>query len=521
MTTRCRFPIACALVALLAASVSMFAQNETPAKKPAEMTPAEKAKVEQEKKAAKAAEEAQKRTWTTVYRPTHVPDRVILTWNGDPSTSQAVTWRTDPTVAKAVGQVALSEGGPAFDPLSAKNRPVLEKVTTVAGKTEFLKSDLFEANYHSVSFTGLKPGTRYVYRVGDGATWSEWFEFRTPSDKPEPLSFIYFGDAQNEVKSHWSRVVRGAFADMPRAHFILHAGDLINRANADGEWGEWHQAAGWINGMVPSVPTPGNHEYGAPPSATAKVEEKTDQAKDAKAPRPKSRLSVNWRPQFTLPENGPPGLEETVYYFDIQGVRVISLNSNEKQEEQVPWMEQVLANNPNKWTVITFHHPIYSTAKGRDNKKLRELWRPVFDKYTPDLVLQGHDHTYGRSGVMREDNLVTGARVEDERGTVYVVSVSGPKLYKLEQAEWMKASAADAQLYQLIRIEGDTLHYEARAANGALYDSFDLKKRAKKPAGGAGGLGVYAWAALGVIGAVGAAVVGHRLLLKAAGGVSK
>ena len=42
-----------------------------------------------------------------------------------------LTWRTDPTVTNAVGQFALSESGPAFDPLGAKTRPVPEKVTTV------------------------------------------------------------------------------------------------------------------------------------------------------------------------------------------------------------------------------------------------------------------------------------------------------------------------------------------------------------------------------------------------------
>jgi len=514
MTTRCRFPVACALAGLLAAGVSLFGQEPTE-KKPADQTPEEKAKAAEEKKAAAAAAEAQKRTWMTAYRPTHIPDRVILTWNADPATTQAVTWRTDTTVTAAVGQIALSEGGPAHDPLNSKSRPVAEKTTTVAGKTEFLQSDLFEANYHSVSFTGLKPGTKYVYRVGDGNTWSEWFEFRTASDKPEPLSFIYFGDAQNEVKSHWSRVIRGAYSDMPKANFIIHAGDLINRANADGEWGEWHQAAGWINGMIPSVPTPGNHEYGVPPGTLAKTD--AAEPKDAKKAAPKSRLSVNWRPQFTLPENGPAGLEESVYFIDIQGVRIISLNSNEKQEEQVPWLQQTLANNPNKWTVVTFHHPIYSTAKGRDNKKLRELWRPVFDKHTPDLVLQGHDHTYGRSGVMREDNLLTGARAEDENGTVYVVSVSGPKMYKLEKADWMQSSVADTQLYQLIKIDGDTLHYEARTANGTLYDSFDLKKKGKKEtAAPPSGWGLYMWVAIGVVGVVLTLLIGRRLLRKVA-----
>jgi hypothetical protein len=507
----CRLPFAVVLAcALVGSATPSSGQDEKKDLRPSK----------EELAAAKKADAAQREVWKVIYRPTLVPDRVILTWNGDPATTQAVSWRTDTTATKALGQVALSEGGSAHDPMGAKARPNPDKTTIVPGKTEFLKSDLFEANYHSVSFTGLKPKTKYVYRVGDGSNWSEWFEFRTASDTPDPLRFIYFGDAQNEVKSHWSRVIRGAYSDMPRANFIIHAGDLINRANADGEWGEWHYAAGWINGSIPSVPTPGNHEYGLAPGSFAKVDGK-DEPKDGKKGFPKSRLSVNWRPQFTLPEHGPAGLEETCYFFDIQGVRVISLNSNEKQEEQVKWMEGVFANNPNKWTVVTFHHPIYSTAKGRDNKKLRELWQPVFDKYTPDIVLQGHDHTYARSGVMREDNLVTGARVHDERGSVYVVSVSGPKFYKLETADWMKSSAVDTQLYQLITIDGDTLHYEARTANGTVYDSFDLHKSSKPVAAvvapPADGARHYTWVAIAMLGVVGTALVGHRVLKRAAG----
>ena len=46
-----------------------------------------------------------------------------------------------------------------------------------------------------------------TYRVGDGVNWSEWFHFRTASDRPEPFSFIYFGDAQTDLKSLWSRVI--------------------------------------------------------------------------------------------------------------------------------------------------------------------------------------------------------------------------------------------------------------------------------------------------------------------------
>jgi 3',5'-cyclic AMP phosphodiesterase CpdA len=386
-----------------------------------------------------------------VYRPLAVPDRVILTWTGDPARSQAVTWRTDTGVTFPAAQIAVADSGPGF----------VRAARTRTGTTTPLTTDLGTAHYHTVNFEGLMPDTRYAYRVGDGLNWSEWFQFRTASDRPEPFSFIYFGDAQNDLKSLWSRVIREAYSDAPKASFIIHAGDLINRANRDAEWGEWFGAGGWVNGMVPSIPTPGNHEY---------ERQGTDPATQVRT------LSRHWRPQFALPEHGPAGLQETAYYIDYQGVRIIALNSNERQEEQVPWLEGVLADNPNRWTVVTFHHPIYASAKGRDNQRLRELWEPVLRKHRVDVVLQGHDHTYARS------NLQTGMNVTDPKnGTVYVVSVSGPKMYAVDRQPWMARAAEDTQLYQVLSVDGSRLRYEARTAIGQLYDAFELQKRPGRP----------------------------------------
>ncbi|OYW14979.1 MAG: metallophosphoesterase, partial [Planctomycetales bacterium 12-60-4] len=178
------------------------------------------------------------------HRPTPLPDRIILTWVGDPTTSQAVTWRTDPSMAIGYAEIAVATDGPEFVKLAERH----------TATTESLETDLATAHYHSVEFAKLQPATKYVYRVGDGVNWSEWLQFTTASTEPEPFSFIYFGDAQNDVKSHWSRVVREAFRDAPKARLFLHAGDLINKANSDAEWGEWFQAGGWANGMIPSVP---------------------------------------------------------------------------------------------------------------------------------------------------------------------------------------------------------------------------------------------------------------------------
>lgn len=380
--------------------------------------------------------------------PTPEPDRVVLTWLTDPATSQAFTWRTDTTVTASVVEIAPAEASPRFMVLA----------DSVAATTERVDTDSGPAHFHSANAQGLKPATRYAYRVGSGDYWSEWYHFRTASDRPRPFTFIYFGDAQNNLLSLWSRAIRSAYGDAPGAAFMLHAGDLINRANRDLEWGEWFEAGDWIHAMVPSVPTPGNHEY----------------ARDALGRR---RLSDLWRPHFTLPSNGPQGLEESVYYIDYQGTRIISLNSNEDRDAQAPWLANVLKNNPNRWTVITFHHPIFSTKEGRDNKSLRDLWKPIFDRHRVDLVLTGHDHTYGRGR-----NLPKGVSAKDAgTGTVYVVSVSGPKMYELDAEAWWDRAAENTQLYQIITVGADTLRYEARTATGDLYDAFHLVKQRNRP----------------------------------------
>ncbi len=398
------------------------------------------------------------------YRSTAMPERILLGWKGDPATSQAVTWRTDTSVAHAYAQISIAEVGPMFVPKA--------KAAQVDATTTLVRTDLGDRHYHAVNFTGLTPHTLYVYRVGDRTNWSAWIHFRTASAEPEPFSFVYYGDAQNDLKSHWSRVFREAFSDAPRAKFMLHAGDLVNRGNRDAEWGEWCAAGGWVNGMIPTIAIPGNHEYDY---------NLFDQTPEEIA-NEERQLCLRWRARFELPENGPSELLETCYYLDYQGVRFVGMNSMEDFEQQARWLEPVLADNPNRWTIVTHHHPIFSGSKGRNNPEMRSAWQPLYDKYQVDLVLTGHDHTYGRTEQMRhEENLTTGLRTRSELGgTVYVVSVSGPKQYPRNDFTFARR-AEDTQLYQIISIDGEQLRYQARTATGTLYDGFALKKSPGKP----------------------------------------
>ncbi len=310
------------------------------------------------------------------------PDRIVVTWSGDPATSFAVNWRTNTSVERGVAEIAPATPSPRFDLV----RRSVEAETQALDLNTAYQNIQGVVHYHSAVFEGLEPATLYAYRVGDGeARWSEWIQVRTAAAEPEPFTFLYFGDAQNYVLSHWSRVIRAAYQKAPHASLSLHAGDLINRAHRDVEWAEWFKAGGWIHASVPSIPVAGNHEY----------DEQTEEQTDPKV------LSLQWRPQFTLPveESLPEHLHETVYTIDYQGVRFIVLNSNRDAEAQAEWLRGVLSDNPNIWTVVSFHHPVFSSGRGRDNPERRSLLKPTFDEFQVDLVLQGHDHTYARGQV--------------------------------------------------------------------------------------------------------------------------
>jgi Purple acid Phosphatase, N-terminal domain/Calcineurin-like phosphoesterase len=363
-------------------------------------------------------------------------DHIILTWAGNPATTQAVTWRSHVDDPKPVAEIAPAKASPNF----VKNA---RKVMAVTSPVKINGNFIY---YHSVNFTGLNPNTLYAYRVGNGDIWSEWFQFRTAGVGIQPFTFLYLGDAQNNISSLWSRTIRAAVLYSPGARFMIHSGDLVHHKNDAREWDEWFNAGDWIFASLPSLPATGNHEY-------------------KKKSGGRRTLSRFWQPQFMLPENNIPGLEETYYHLDYQGTRFVVLNSNKNIELQARWLEGVLGSNPNLWTVVVNHHPVYSSVRGRDNKTVRRLWQPLFQKYKVDLVLQGHDHVYSR-----------GHGPGRETGPVYVTSVSGPKMYKLSRAEWMDRAGGNMQLFQVISISRTVLNFKSITVTGEVYDAFDLVK---------------------------------------------
>ena len=428
--------------------------------------------------------------------PTGWPDRVVSTFDGDPTRGFAVTWRTDATIGAAIAQVVEASADARFD-LQAK---------TAKARTESVRLDALETStgratrpynrgagpvhYHSVSFRGLEPDTVYAWRVrGRAGCWTEWHQTRTlPSDGP--ISFVYLGDAQNGIRSHWSRVIRSAHATAGNAAFFLHAGDLVDQGDHDRDWAEWFAAGSHLHAQIPCVPVVGNHEY------IPVINHATGKKKRV--------LTPLWRPQFTLPiaKELPTELHEATYDLRCTNdLHLFVLNSAPSDfEAQARWLDEKLATSDARWRIVTMHHPYFipfHSNRLSDNAARIKAFSGVINRQEVDLVIVGHIHTYLRGvtpGDRQPARLATGK--PNDVKTVYVISSSGAKVGGQQAEPWVNRHVGDGEtepglphlsvdrvagntpMFQVIRVDGETLTYTAHTALGDVYDQFVVTKQA-------------------------------------------
>lgn len=382
--------------------------------------------------------------WTK-YPASPWPDHVVLTWSGDPRTTQAVQWRTSRRVS--LSRLAFTEASRASGSVSHWRQQHAVTAPLVSPTT--VNEPVL--NRHTVELTGLHPGTTYAYRIGVGEPlqWSEPRRFTTAPAGPARFSFIYMGDAQTDLDK-WGRLIHQAYNARPDAAFYMIAGDLVNRGAERDDWDELFENARGVFDRRPLVPVIGNH--------------------DCQGGQPRLYLD-----QFALPRNGPASLlPERSYSFEYGDALFVILDSNMPAASQTEWLEETLARSRALWKFVAFHHPVYSSAPNRDNKTLRELWVPIFDRHRVHLVLQGHDHAYLRTYPLRSGR----PTANPAAGTIYVVSVSGTKMYRqVKRAETAVGFTQTPTLQVIdVHLAPDRLIYRAYDGKGRLRDQFLLQR---------------------------------------------
>tara|TARA_R110002012_G_scaffold39444_1_gene109218 strand:+ start:810 stop:2309 length:1500 start_codon:yes stop_codon:yes gene_type:complete len=424
---------------------------------------------------------------------TQWPDRIIATPTVSPADSFSVTWRTDNSVNRAYGEIVQADSDARYDINAAQfvaktNNASLAKGVNNQEHFRYQANEgLPNVHYHSLTFKDLQADTYYNYRVA-GATgmWSPWQQIKTaPIDTNQDFSFLYFGDAQNGIYSHWPLVLRRAWQHAPNAKFAIYAGDLVNEGASDQQWSNWLNAGQFIHRTLPAVLVAGNHEY------DWQVHENAQKT---------WALSTLWQSQFTLPLTPalPSALQETAYVTHYPEMDIFVLDSEARGDinllhAQAQWLDQALQTSTAKWRIVTMHHPIFSScgmplnSPGQDEPEIRAAFLPIMLKHKVDLVLQGHDHAYARGSIGTQNDINKTAIPSSKKQvkTVFVTSVAGPKTYPIKPTRWdeyrdygvtLERIGENTPTYQIISKTTDNLIYQSFTSDGQIYDEFTLRK---------------------------------------------
>jgi len=373
----------------------------------------------------------------------------------DPKTTWNFTWQTLPTVTSNNVQILEATYGNDF------SNPLTK--TFIPERTSITDND--DPEYKSVSqfkakIEGLKPGTKYNYRVGSADGGYVIGTFKTEPSIPRDFTFIHLSDSQSSTASgyrQFGRVIGAIVEEYPDLEFFLETGDLIETVDREDEWRGFFDCVApyetsWRGfpetvlspfTQYPLVPVVGNH----------------DQALGNEA--------ASFRKHFTVPSNGAKGKATpgTTYSFNYGNVHFVVLNTESNPADQKAWLENDLKDNKQKWIIVSMHKGIYQQG---GKSAFFDAWASILDSYEVDLVLNGHDHVYVRTYPMRHDQ-------KTANGTIYLQTggsgiKQGAKGAVLPYQEVQ--DAAGTSTYSAITVTNDRIIVTTKKVNASASDNY-------------------------------------------------
>jgi tartrate-resistant acid phosphatase type 5 len=85
------------------------------------------------------------------------------------------------------------------------------------------------------------------------------------------------------------------------------------------------------------------------------------------------------------------------------------------QIKQISWLDSILVNNKERWTIVIGHYPIFSASYYHGNtNELIEVVKPILEQNKVDLYISGHDHDFEHIKVAdkKPEYIVTGTGSE-------------------------------------------------------------------------------------------------------------
>lgn len=269
---------------------------------------------------------------------------------------------------------------------------------------------------YTVELKNLKPGTRYMYKVGSNSM-SETHYFKTaPETNMWTAGIISDFHAYTPIPQRQAMAmnmietleqVNGKDLD-----FILHVGDITAWGGSYSFWKELYKEPYFSKYIWAGVN--GNHDNMS---------------------RGYSKLTNEYfRSVNNNPDNGYEGEEGVCYHFSYGNTLFIMLNNESMIKEEglevaQQWLRDVIRSNPSKFIVVVEHYQWFYATTGKTSQYAR--WQELFDEEGVDLAISGNNHVYART-----NTLYKGKETDGSIGTVYIQTPSSDNERGQELKEW-------------------------------------------------------------------------------------
>lgn len=377
-----------------------------------------------------------------------LPEYVISNASGNASNSKNITWMSNPQKSdnKAIMQLATKteydeKGEGAFKSIEGSS-----KVQSFLGSSDASKN--YSVRVNKVLATGLAKNTKYVYRVGDGKSWSEVKEFKTVRSGTN-TNFFVIGDTQIANKENIDKISeqlsKGNYS------FGIQTGDSVDDASVYSDWVDVLEMFGgsYLSG-VDMIHVLGNHEYMGDLDG--------DAAKNI----------------YNLPNDRRYSVE----YGNVYVATISYTTSRSQLKSDLEWLVQDAKNSKAKWKVFTMHQPAYYSNPSGSNEMINELVPSAVEEAGIDFVFSGHDHSYARTNPIKD------GKVNENEGTVYYICGStGEKSYGVvnnKDFHFANPPTTDFDAIYLTASATDSeFKVETHEADGTVIDTYTKTKNFK------------------------------------------
>lgn len=336
------------------------------------------------------------------------------------------------------------------------------------------ESSLAESGWQTnrVTVTGLEENTKYYYSYSLGKdNWSEPEFYRTLSDdsfKALLISDIQVEEGEDgygyENATKWNTLLNHALKKNDDTSFIISCGDQTNSGDSSNEWAATLAPKALRN--FPMSTCIGNHDK-------------------------KGYLYKHYVNNPNEYDSVIPNVYGDSYYYRYGDVLFVNFNSTSFNIfAAYNLAEKAIAENPDaKWRVAIFHHDIYGTghhAIDNDSYLLQGIYSSIIDKFEFDIAFTGHEHFYGRSYNMKNNEIVdldySENSVVDPDGTLYITTASASgrnRVYDEPFAHpWLNYSyMSEALIYSTVEFDDTTFKLKTYTVEDEkLIDEYTITK---------------------------------------------